>query len=289
MKLLLRTHKHLRRGILRVLRDDCGATMTEFIITLPVFIMVFAGIANLTRLNRAVMVTNGLAYQEMWDRALKVQLISPGTHTSARHAGSSVKSNMNVYHDKQPDALVEQIVRRETNDMGSGLAEKGTLGESRARVRSTHRLAKFRYLQDAEVTSELNGVVGKSALARRLFDDSNTARPISANPSGAYGQLGSMISGSGTYLFHATAVRYGEEIGKKAETVDIMGQQFHIHQYYSTLVSPAWQREEAASAVARMAMNGLKPYDQLLGIARDQRVEQVSQDAVPKIKGAFGD
>lgn len=289
MKRLAPIPQRLSRGLLQVLRDDSGATMTEFIITLPVFIMVFAGIANLTRLNRAVMTTNALAYEEMWDRALKVQLVAPGTHTSARHGGSGVKANMNVYHGKQPDDVVQQIVRRETNDMGSGLAEKGTLGESRARVRSSHRLVKFRYLQDAEVTSEINGVVGKSALARRLFDDSNTAPTVSGNPSGAFGQLSGLLSGSGTRLFHATAVRYGEEVGRKAETVDILGQLYYIHQYYSTLVSPAWQREEVATAVARTAMNGLKPYDQLLGISRTQRVEQVSQDTPPKIKGAFSD
>jgi hypothetical protein len=274
-----------RRAIRRFRLDEGGATMTEFIITLPVFILIFAGVATLSRLNRAVVRTGGVAYSEMWDNALEVQLDDPGTHTSVRHSGSAIKANMRVYRDKQPDRFVRQVVRRETNAMGNRLRSKGTLGESAARVNTTQNEVKLRYIH-ADVTPNIGGVVGESRYARRLFDDGPSAPTFSGNPNGRLGDLGSMVRGSGTRMVHATAARYGEEVGAEVETVTVAGQPIRVYQYYSTLVSPHWQREDVATAVARTAMSGISPYDNLLGIAERQRLPKASQ-SVDKIKGAF--
>lgn len=256
--------------------DRSGATMTEFIITLPIFIMIFAGIANLSRLNKAVVRTSGVAYAQMWDKTIKVQEgKSSNTHDSVSHSGSAIKSNMNKYKHKQPEHAVREIVRHETNTHGTGLARGGTLGESEARVRSTRAKIKFRGIH-ADVTPNINGVVGTSDLGKRLFDDSASARTVTA--SGAIGPR--------TRLHFATGAHYGEEMGFDEQVVQIAGQDIEVHQYYNTLVAPRWGHEKAASDQVRSALDEVDAYNHLLGIAKTQRLPEKSQ-SISKIKGTM--
>ncbi|AWV90709.1 TadE/TadG family type IV pilus assembly protein [Bradymonas sediminis] len=285
MKRLQSLKTKLTRPMRRFLADEGGATLTEFIITLPIFILIFAGIANLSRLNTAVVRTSGVAYATMWDNALEVQKDTAGIHTSVGHAGSAIKANMTTYRDKQEEDYVHQVVRRETNAQGSGLASKGTLGESEARVRSTHKEIKLRWIH-ADVTSNIQPIVGDSTYGKRLFDDGSSAPRVSFNSSNGFGTGTTGLTGSKPRLAHATSAHYGEEMGTDTQTVTIAGQQFHIYQYYNTLVSPRWQREDAAGVVARGALKGISAYDNLLGIAETQRLTKQSQ-TVNKIKGAM--
>lgn len=286
MKLLQSIKAKLSTPLRGFIANESGATMTEFIITLPIFILIFAGIANLSRLNKAVVRTSGVAYSDMWDNALKVQKGSPGTHTSARHSGTAIKENMKTYRDKQPENYVRQVVRRETNRHGDGLTLNGTLGESNARVKAPHNAIKFRAIH-SDLTPNINSVVGKSSYGKRLFDDSSSARSFTYSSSGSFASLNAKLSGpAATRMVHATRAHYGEEMGTDKQTVVIAGQKFHIHQYYNTLVSPGWQREDAAAAVTRTALNGIPAYDNMLGIAKNQRLSKKTQ-SVKKIKGAM--
>lgn len=255
-------------------RDERGATMTEFIITLPIFILIFAGIANLSRLNKAVVRTSGMAYSDLWDNALPVQKGDPGVHNSVSHSGSAIRTNMNTYHDKQPEQFVRQTVKRESNDQGSGLIDNGTLGESAARVRSTRDNIELRNIH-SQVTPNIGGVVGESGYAKLLFDDSSSAPKIGSN-----------LTIPSTRMVTATGVNYGEEMGTNTQTITIAGQPMHVYQYYSTLVSPHWRHEDAATKVTHEALDEFGAYNNLLGFARTQPLNRSSQ-SVEKIKGAM--
>jgi|GEM_PF-4713514 len=256
--------------------DRSGATMTEFIITLPIFIMIFAGVANLSRLNKAVVRTSGVAYSQMWDKTIKVQEgKSSNTHDSVSHSGSAIKTNMNKYKYKQPEDSVREIVRHETNSHGTGLARLGTLGESDARVHSARSKIKFRGIH-TDVTSNIKGVVGDSDLGNRLFDDSASARTTTVSGS----------IGPRTRMHFATGAYYGEEMGFDEQIVKIAGQDFEVHQYYNTLVAPRWGHEKDAAQIVRGALNEVDAYNKLLGIAKTQRLPEKSQ-TVSKIKGTM--
>ena len=53
--------------------DERGVAMTELIITLPVFIIIFAAVANLHKINRNGLRTKIMASKDMWTQAMDVQ------------------------------------------------------------------------------------------------------------------------------------------------------------------------------------------------------------------------
>lgn len=265
------------------IRDDSGATMTEFVITLPIFVMIFAGVGHLSQLNRAVVRTGGLAYSEMWDQAIEAQKDEKvGVHNSARNSGSAVKENMRVYQGKQSDQGLEQAVEAEANRLGDGLSGDGTLGESNARVRQTRTKVKLNHIH-GDVTPNLSNVIGKSKYAKNLFDD-GPAAPAFSSPANA---LGPGISGRGVALAAGSGALYGEVTGKNERSVHVPGKNIKIQQYYNTLVAPRAVDETVATKVARESMERIKAYDDLLGIHEDQPLDEASQQEVDKINGAM--
>lgn len=265
----------LRARLRRLHGDESGSAMTEFIVILPVFVLVFVGVVHLAKLNRATVRAGGKAYEEMWDKAIEVQVDSPGIHAQPQSAGSDVMANMGTYHGLQEDRSMQQIVRHETTDMGRGLSSNGSMGESFQRVERARNDIELRHI-DGDVTSDIGGVVEDSRYARKLFDDSGGAQLSYTSSSG----------GSGIRPVVAAGQQYGSVVGKAEETVTLGGRDFKMQHYYTTLVAPHWRDEPDAAGVTRDALDGLQPYDNLLGIAEDQPLRNETID-VREIEGIF--
>ncbi|QDG51121.1 hypothetical protein FIV42_10355 [Persicimonas caeni] len=263
----------------RFARDERGTALTEFIIVLPIFVIIFAGIGHLTRLNKTAIRLGGTAYKQMWEKAKKVQTDDPGVHVVPAGAASMMQNNMATYTGLQEEAGMKQIVQHETSNHAAGLLQSGHMGESYNRVRRARQNIEIRYI-DAELTSQLSGVTGESAYAQRLFDDSGSASTF-------YPGSSSAVSSHGLRPVIAAGTRYGTVVGSDNGSVDVGGREIELAHYFTTLVAPKPSSEEAASAVARSAMWGNGPYDNLLGIATDQPLQSESLD-VPTIEGAFG-
>ncbi len=281
-----RTHIWPGRALLeRMLRDERGSTLTEFIILLPIFVMVFAGIVNLFRLNQTTVRVAGRAYSKMWDEAIKVQKSSAGLHSSAQLAGSDIHAHMATYHGLQDKMGRQQIVRHETNSQADGLSSHGTMGESFARVKRARNDVKISHI-DGDLTSDIGGVVDNSTYGRRLFDDGGGASNYFPSHTGGLSQLDRQISGSGLRPVLAAGLQYGSVVGHDKQTVDVAGKHFTMAHYYTTLVAPHWRSEGVATAVARSALDGIQPYDNLLGIAKRQPLNNQTQ-SVHEIEGNF--
>ena len=270
----------------RAHRDEHGTALTEFIIILPIFILIFAGITHLARLNQAAIRVGGTAYSQMWDKAKEVQTGDPGIHISPLQSGQNVRTNAGNYRGLQEKPGMQQIVRRETESHGNGLSGNGHVGESFARVGRVHNDVEFRHI-DGDLTKQVTGTTGDSAYAKSLFSDAPTAQMHYPNSAGALGSMDSMLDGHGLRPVLAAGMRYGTVIGSATEKVDVAGQSFEYKHYFTTLVAPTWRREDTATSVARTAMNGTPAYDNLLGIAEDQPLDEESISA-PKIEGRFG-
>lgn len=266
----------------RFRRDERGTALTEFIIVLPIFVIIFAGVGHLTRLNKTAIRLGATSYAQMWDKAIKVQNGEQGIHVVPAAAGQAVRTNAGKYRGLQEEPGMQQIVRHEANNHGMGLIQGGHMGESFQRVRRVRNNVELRHV-DADVTNQISGVTGESAYAQRLFDDSGSAQSLYPNNAGG---LGSLLDGQGLRPVLAAGIRYGTVIGSNHESVEVGGRSIELAHYFTTLVAPTWRGEDTATAVARSAMFGVAPYDDVLGIATDQPLDQETID-VTHIEGAF--
>ncbi len=278
----MRRWADILRRLERFGADERGTALTEFIIVLPIFVIIFAGVGHLTRLNKTAIRLGATAYSDMWDKAVEVQTGDAGIHQVPGTAGQAVSANAHKYRGLQEEQGMQQIVRHETNNHGTGLLQNGTLGESFQRVRRARNSVELRHI-DADLTNQISGVTGDSTYARSLFDDSGSAQTLFP---GNAGNMGSLLDGHGIRPVLAAGARYGTVIGSKKGSVDVGGRTIKLKHYFTTLVAPSPRGEDAATAVARSAMFGVSAYDNLLGIATDQPLDQETIE-VTHIEGAF--
>jgi hypothetical protein len=264
--------------------DEQGTALTEFVILLPIFVLIFAGLAHLQKLNHTAIRVGATAYSQMWDRAKDAQIDDPQIHVSPGPSGEAVRSNMNTYSGLQEDTSMQQIVAHETHNMGQGLSTKGHMGESFERVERARDSIELRHI-DADVTGDIGGVTGDSSYARRLFDDSPSASTFYPQQ-GAIGGLGSSLSSPGLRSVVAAGMRYGAVVGSSKKSVDVGPRSIELAHYFTTLVSPYWRREDQATAVTRGTLEGIGPYENMLGISTNQPLNRDSQSVEP-IEGAF--
>ncbi len=269
----------------RFLRDERGSAMTEFIIILPVFVTVFAGVVHLRTLNATATQVGATAYADMWDQAIAVQVDDPGIHSSPGPSGNAISMNLQTYAARQQERGPRSIVKYETGRMANELGDNGHMGESYARVSRVRQDVELRYI-DGDLTNDVRGVTGESRYGELLFNDGNGAGVYSAHHGGPLGSLDRLIDGPGLRPVLAAGNRYGSVIGQKKEKVTVAGRDFEMARYYTTLVAPHWRSEAQATAVTRTAMDGIDAYDNLLGIAERQPLRRESIEVRP-IDGAF--
>lgn len=262
----------------RLHRDERGTALTEFIIVLPIFVLIFAGVGHLTRLNKTAIRLGATSYSKMWVEAKKVQTDDPSDHRTPASAAGLIQAHSAQYRGLQEETGMQQIVKHETGSHANGLTQSGHMGESFERVRSARQNIEIAHI-DADVTSQLNGVTGESAYAQKLFDDSGSASTY--YPGGS-----SSVSSHGLRPVLAAGIRYGTVVGSDHDTVDVGGKQIELAHYFTTLVAPKPSSEATASSITRQALNGHGPYDNLLGIAEDQPLDAESISA-PFIEGAY--
>ena len=68
-----------------LLRNQSGAVMTEFVIMLPIFVMLFIGIVELNKLQRAVNRAHIMANQLMWTTTVEVMISPPNSEWASPH------------------------------------------------------------------------------------------------------------------------------------------------------------------------------------------------------------
>lgn len=121
--------KTLQRYLKRLQANEDGVTMTEFVITLPVFIIIFVGIVELTNVQNAANDAHLLAINHMWWQA----------HDSMTSDGDSVWADPSIRPPALPDpgpACREQGGERYIDCLKyddhkyTRLAEYGTLAEA---------------------------------------------------------------------------------------------------------------------------------------------------------------
>lgn len=125
-----------RAGLRRLHRAERGATLTEFIITLPVFLLIFSAIMKMTLLQTTTVQLKAKAAQDLWNKTMALQMgirPTPSHHRNPRDAAqhSDMKmSNSDVDRDFSDNLDEAKFAGLEP----SGPVTGGTVGESGAAI-----------------------------------------------------------------------------------------------------------------------------------------------------------
>lgn len=223
-------------------KDERGAALTEFIITLPVVVIIFAGLVALGRLGDETGKVKIRAQLKMWEKATGD---NPGfiTPRAAVTSGGEFSS------------VVDGLVT----------AGGGHWGESYTRVKIPEEapLLNPQLTPSNAPVSDPEDVIGDSGYAEVLVNDTLSTSP----PSGGVAQWISWgVRQSGAVPYLGAGVRYGYVEGKveNHEVTGFAGQSITMSARYRTLAPPDPTSENMSWGISRLLAEGQTNYPDLL-------------------------
>jgi hypothetical protein len=305
----------LSGSLRRFQHDDSGATLTEFIILLPFFILCFQGVYTLGHLSEKNTHAPIKAYKQTFNKALAYQNSYYEVGTSWQTTAAAIDSGAQLATTSTPhndSGVVEAVSGVWDGATQIGLGAEGTMGESFVRSWAVGQVADlnafyeydrsgwlssddFEVIQldkpgsDRLLTRDITDIVGESELARQLLDDGTSVSNFSnISGGGAFGALMSVLSGTGLRPAIAAGNRYGTVSAKVTEVHPFPGGSIDSEAWFVTSIPPGTTgqpRVDAlrATAMTRGTMHGLGPYKDLLGIKYSQPLdrESISVDSYP--------
>jgi hypothetical protein len=246
----------LTRMAARLRTDERGTSMTEFVICLPVFILIFIGIVNLNKLQQESLAVKMRATNKMWSQAIPVQKSNQAARMLPVAQGIAAGAHIGS-HFRYPIADGIGIAS------AGGLTGFGHFGESWGMTLPVDAMANI----GVELAMQGNKVYGTSSdvyYTRDIVDDGI----IKSSPSGSgpLGALNSLVSAAGVRAAVGAGIRYGLATGEDKATVTFAGQNFELSAGYDVLVAPKPTAEAITIAVTRLGVESYKPFNGVLGI-----------------------
>ncbi len=299
------------RGLLSGLhRNDSGATLTEFVIMLPIFLIVFDGVLVLGQFTRKSSELPVRAYKQTFEQALRYQkdFYAFGWNDQPQAASVDALTQLNsVSTAHNRSTAVKWADYAEETAAYGGLGLSGTPGESYARVKPIAAVIDIKgcegnspgdYIYGGSATNcvglksdnilkpQLKGWVGNAKYATDLLNDS--VFNGGGFGGGFFSALNNIITHTGIRPALAAGVRYGTVSGRVDDDYTFAGQTMHMNAHFSTLVPPGTTGDGfcplgqgprcdalRATAVARLTMQGEDYYKELPGIRWSQPLHGV--------------
>ncbi|RVU42283.1 pilus assembly protein [Lujinxingia sediminis] len=289
------TNKRLRHAARRLHSNQRATSMTEFVMFLPVFVLIFVGIFELGRLYDSSLRARGMAFTDTISRFRQVQdtsfrdaLTSNGVARKAISpvlASADATSQLFRSPPNQRAGVREVLAQRELNAFSqtSGLGQHGSLGEALGRINLARQTGVELTAVDHIITHDLTRFVGPSALADELFDD----RPHNAFSTSMSGQgnsllqtlankLNETITSAGARSALAANIRYGTLTGSFENEVHIASLgDVEVSAWYSVLAptythSDDRKNGQLATFASRLTFeaNNQEPYRDILAFGR---------------------
>ena len=259
------------------LGDEKGTTMTEFVMTLPIFITCFVGVLQLGLFNEKSVKTWANAHRGTFQLAILPTRIRMSPHvqpTTGAIAGAATYALGGRPIHQSPAAFGVSMASEAATYAGMGL--RGHWGESYARTLPTSLIMDMAYLQGAPANRrpvlDSSRMIGNSTLAKDLVDE--RVGSFSANGGGALAVLNGLISGSGLRPSLAAGMRYGAVGWQSSDSITVAGRSIGTHAHFNCLVPPfPLKGAEAATlptALTRLTMENTDQYKEILGIKWSQ-------------------
>lgn len=219
--------------------DERGTSVTEFVMTLPVVVIIFAGLVALGRLGHETGKIKIEAQTQMWEEATKDSAGSM-TPRSAVTSGSEFGSLLN----------------------GIATGVGGHWGESYTRVVLSSNVPGLS--SELDPTYSPDDIIGDAAYPNTLVNDGMTSTPSGGSGVGVIAQYLVQISGAVPNV--GAGIKYGYVEGKieDRDVPGFLGQSVTMSARYRTLVPPDTRSEQKAWFTAWTLSRAQTNYNQLL-------------------------
>ena len=169
--------------IRRLLTDERGTALTEFLITLPIFIIMFGGIIQLGLANERSIRVWVRAYRNTFTQAYLVQRAPLSLHSQATTGAAISLANINALpNNARRMGIGQRVIVLASDGVTYGnLAIRGTMGESYWRNRGTDLIfTQYGGSEDVLImegiqTQNIDDIVGDSDYAKALLNDAPSA------------------------------------------------------------------------------------------------------------------
>ncbi len=263
-------------------KDERGTSMTEFAITLPIFMAMMSFVYYIGAAGHVITEEQGQAQRMVWEEVIPhtepqqvpVDYSDPDQpHVHPASAADVDHEFMQEYVLRQRREGLKAEMREHEEDTYDAMASGGHWGESFRRTRPVDGQATMAYDAD-QMTTQPTDVVGGSGYARTLVDDTSSAQPLQTGVAGGPSALqpaASAGAGSGLAPVLGGGMRYGVAHGVREGDVELPRDWgFSVRLYYSSLVPPTPVRNESrVVGITRTQMENYEPYQKLLGIQED--------------------
>ncbi|MFP4598976.1 MAG: TadE/TadG family type IV pilus assembly protein [Persicimonas sp.] len=302
----------LRERLARLHRDESGATLTEFVIMLPIFLLVFNGVMILGEFSRKGSEAPINAYKGTFEKAIDFQNSAFALDWSTQSTTGGGRALTQLLPGDGDEAApvhnrsgaVEAAATATEGAAYGSLAAQGHMGESNTRARSIGVALDLEGCEgivpgdsddcvplngggtNDRLTSDIGDLVGGSDYAKALLDDS--VKFNSPNSSGAFDLLNDALDILGARPAIGAGIRYGTVAHRSGEPFTFAGRTTDISAHFSALIPPSTQgggqgpRVDAlrATAVNRLTMESSQHYHykDLLGIKWSQPLDSASYD-----------
>ncbi|MEZ4460813.1 MAG: pilus assembly protein [bacterium] len=263
----------MKKLISRFWRDESGTTISEFVITLPIFIMCFVGTLQLGMFNEKSVKTWARAHKNTFEQAIPVSKnrfsvmhMQPTVGAGLSAAGLAF-GNKPIHQSGVQRGLI--LAAEGTTYLQMGL--KGHWGESATRTWPVDQIVNMRYVEGYR-SSNSSTIIGNSKLAKDLLDES--VGNFSGSGGGALGAINALLSGSGVRPAMAAGQRYGAVFGFATDNMNVAGYPMSFRAHFNTLVPPfplkGFEAAAVPTGVVRITMEGTSQYKEILGIKWSQ-------------------
>ncbi len=250
--------------------------MTEFVICLPIFVLVFMGVVQLGLSSADSVQVFAKAHRDTMEQAIDVSRTPVTPHVNPVSSGQSASRQMALV-DRPPGQTERHRQRVEGIESYSyqSMSSKGTLGESGARISTASRAANVGPL-DPFVSRTPVQVIGSSRYAAIMVDETG-APPFPVNNLNA-----ALPNLSGPRTSIAAGNRFGTVYGESTGSRSVAGVEFEYRAVFSSLVPPFPMgpiSEPVSTQISEASLYQVGPYRNLLGIYMDQPYISVSSTA----------
>lgn len=249
MNLFLPIYRRLTRASRGFHQDEAGATLTEFALTLPIWIVMFGGIISVGQLGIGTTANHLSTQTELWDNVVEASTDKNEEHMfpAAAGAAAAMTSAELASRSENPHPIADGANAAVMGDavISRGLASGGTLGESRARTLPLKAVPGNTIPEKLSHKPEEILEVG-SPFPHKVTHDGLAGSSWKTTGSGSVTSkiahyAGSAMAASGAVAALAAGARYGEVYAAKEDTVIPLafGNSIKASSHANLLVAPS--------------------------------------------------
>lgn len=245
--------------------------MTEFIITVPMFIVAFVGLTQLGLFTEKSVKTWARAHRNTFQVAIPSSQIRWSPMAQPTAAAVISAATMGLGTPIHQSGVQEGLVLASETTTYASLGLNGHWGESSMRTAPVDFATDMHYIEGMR-TQNSSDIIGNSTLSKDLFDES--VGDFNGSGGGALGALNSLLSGSGLRPAMAAGMRYGAVGAYADDSMSVAGRSMNFRASFTCLVPPfpltGFEAASVPTGVVRLTMENTGQYEEILGIAWSQ-------------------